>query len=171
MSTAPVQEPQLQPGADAAPSTLDTVLSKVKAAAGSTAVAAGRRKKQQSSSEQQQQPHQQDMSLQHQQQEQQHLQQPQLQQPQQQAFHSNASSASTMSMAPLDSAWGGDDAVRGLVYGATVRFSDSAALRLRRRAMVVWEQVRQPGGCRLARWRVQPSSSAVIAFSVDAGTS
>eukprot|EP00878_Enallax_costatus_P016953 GHUV01017796.1.p1 GENE.GHUV01017796.1~~GHUV01017796.1.p1 ORF type:complete len:392 (+),score=79.94 GHUV01017796.1:503-1678(+) len=32
------------------------------------------------------------------------------------------------------------DAVRGLVYGATVRFSDSAALRLRRRAMVVWEQ-------------------------------
>lgn len=32
------------------------------------------------------------------------------------------------------------DAVRGLVYGATVRFSDSAALRLRRRAMVVWEE-------------------------------
>jgi hypothetical protein len=27
------------------------------------------------------------------------------------------------------------------VYGATVRFSDSAALRLRRRAMVVWEEV------------------------------
>lgn len=34
------------------------------------------------------------------------------------------------------------DDVRGLVYGATVRFSDSAALRLRRRAMVVWEEVR-----------------------------
>lgn len=37
------------------------------------------------------------------------------------------------------------DDVRGLVYGATVRFSDSAALRLRRRAMVVWEKVRQEG--------------------------
>ena len=37
------------------------------------------------------------------------------------------------------------DAVRGLVYGATVRFSDSAALRLRRRAMVVWEEVRAAG--------------------------
>lgn len=37
------------------------------------------------------------------------------------------------------------DAVRGLVYGATVRFSDSAALRLRRRAMVVWEEVRPDG--------------------------
>jgi hypothetical protein len=77
------------------------------------------------------------MSLQHQQQE-------HRQQQQHQSFYS---SASTMSMAPLDSSWSGDDAVRGLVYGATVRFSDSAALRLRRRAMVVWEQVRQPGGC------------------------
>eukprot|EP00775_Hariotina_reticulata_P003609 gene3609-3873_t len=28
----------------------------------------------------------------------------------------------------------------GLIYGATVRFSDSAALRLRRRAMVVWDK-------------------------------
>jgi hypothetical protein len=34
----------------------------------------------------------------------------------------------------------GGDSVRGLIYGATVRFSDSAALRLRRRAMVVWEE-------------------------------
>eukprot|EP00879_Flechtneria_rotunda_P020439 GHRR01021504.1.p1 GENE.GHRR01021504.1~~GHRR01021504.1.p1 ORF type:complete len:432 (+),score=133.73 GHRR01021504.1:71-1297(+) len=32
------------------------------------------------------------------------------------------------------------DAVQGLVSGATVRFNDSAALRLRRRAMIVWEQ-------------------------------
>lgn len=36
---------------------------------------------------------------------------------------------------------GHSETVRGLVYGATVKFSDSAALRLRRRAMVVWEQV------------------------------
>jgi hypothetical protein len=36
---------------------------------------------------------------------------------------------------------GRSDDVHGLVYGATVRFSDSAALRLRRRAMVVWEEV------------------------------
>jgi hypothetical protein len=34
------------------------------------------------------------------------------------------------------------DAAHGLVHGATLRFSDSPALRLRRRAMVVWEQVR-----------------------------
>jgi hypothetical protein len=43
--------------------------------------------------------------------------------------------------------------VRGLVYGATVRFSDSAALRLRRRAMVVWEEVRCDREPRVARRR------------------
>jgi hypothetical protein len=34
------------------------------------------------------------------------------------------------------------DAEKGLIYGATVRFSDSAALRLRRRAVVMWDKVR-----------------------------
>jgi hypothetical protein len=38
------------------------------------------------------------------------------------------------------------DDVHGLVYGATLRFSDSAALRLRRRAMVVWEEVSWEAG-------------------------
>jgi hypothetical protein len=81
------------------------------------------------------------------------LQQQQQQQPQQllqqQEHHQHRqrqqqlNSSSMMSVAPLDSAYGADDAVRGLIYGATLRFSDSAALRLRRRAMVVWEQVRQ----------------------------
>ena len=33
------------------------------------------------------------------------------------------------------------DAEKGLIYGATVRFSDSAALRLRRRAVVMWNKV------------------------------
>jgi hypothetical protein len=136
LSPQSFQEPQLQPSADAASSTLcETVLSESSVAPDSTAIAAGRQEQQQSMSEQQQglcQQH--DLSLQHQRQEQQ-------QQQQQQVLNSGSSSSSMMSMAPLDSAWGGDDAVRGLVYGATVRFSDSAALRLRRRAMVVWEQV------------------------------
>jgi hypothetical protein len=33
------------------------------------------------------------------------------------------------------------DADKGLIYGATVRFADSAALRLRRRAVVMWDEV------------------------------
>jgi hypothetical protein len=44
---------------------------------------------------------------------------------------------------------GRSDDVHGLVYGATVRFSDSAALRLRRRAMVVWEEVSESTAQRL----------------------
>jgi TolA-binding protein len=84
-----------------------------------------------------QQQHQHQLQLQHQQERQ-----------QQQLRQQPLSSSSMMSIAPLDSALGGDDAVRGLIYGATVRFSDSAALRLRRRAMVVWEQVGAQGWSR-----------------------